>query len=252
MPKSLRNQKTGRTLVALWLALVTNVVTTRSVVADESAWKVTEGKGYTACERLARNLDEWQEYADNFCELKLSPKFPEFSFPEWQPLDIEQNLRLVYSAELQLPMLTPTGTPKLPFDQWLAKFRERVQTSGAVPRLRSLRTRLNKQGPETLIMYEPDVAECARNMSAFGYTSGVGGHIFVHRPTQADQPMELIGGTGSRQKQQLILYQGVPFFLWAAPDSVLGPKHVWRVNFSRTSKFRFIFLIIIVESKLWK
>lgn len=52
------------------------------------------GKRFSLCRDLAANLNTFKNEPPLICGLKFSPKFKDFRFPKWQPLDVNKNMNI--------------------------------------------------------------------------------------------------------------------------------------------------------------
>lgn len=193
----------------------------------DTPYRLVEGRGYTVCEAFLKNLNAFNE--PMVCDLKVHPSHSEFSSLEWEELDVQSNLKLVYEAESLLVLLTPTGTKPKPFEEWAKDFHARVASSKTnAPRLRRAILDLNGSGPETLIWYEqPGTESCRDSVAQLRHASSLvtfGGDIFVQR--RKSQQLERI--TGLTGRTEVVLYKGrSPWFVHA----YMGPA--WRQERSK-------------------
>jgi hypothetical protein len=136
-------------------------------------YRLTKGKGYSMCEAYAASANALPaEDPPMLCEQKA---LSQFRLPQWDALDLEDHLSLVYQASMLLPPYDQRGVAHPPLEDWRKDFLARVQRGELKPRLRRSRLALNERGVETLILYEPDVTACER------YKVAAGGHLFVLR-----------------------------------------------------------------------
>jgi hypothetical protein len=195
------------------------------------------GKGFTVCEMLLKNMNALSASEPPMaCAVKIHPRYLKFfSLPVWEELDVQKNLKLVYSAEGKILALTPPGTQPLPYDQWLARFKVRVSKGTARPRLRKTVMALNQRGPETLISYESAVGGCERQSNN---TSEWGSYMFVMRDNGTD-PLEQIEGTLSPYAG-VLRANGKAYLYDANIDAkYFGsvPRRVWGISLREISKF---------------
>jgi len=167
-------------------------------------YRMTAGFGYTVCEAFLKNVNAFPiTEPPMVCDVKIHPQHGQFKKVEWEELPIKDYVQLAYEAELQLPM-SRASHPS--FESWSTEFLGQVDRNEIVPWLRRTRLALNERGPETLISYERDSAECAK------YKLGGGGHIFVRREEPKVKLEPIKGAVGSDLGADILVYRGKPFF----------------------------------------
>lgn len=180
-------------------------------------FQVVRGKGWSVCERYARFLNA-QPPAESppLCHLQLSPEVKE---PDWEVLDIQKHLNVIYLIE-HPPYKAATNPDKPPpsFERWQQDFWQR-QSEGQSPRLRRTHLALAEGGPvETILAYEADQNRCDRAVRENGYDFRGGGGGFAlwnERLGKIDDYQSMLAflpGTPSR----LVLFHGRPFMVWVA------------------------------------
>lgn len=197
--------------------------------SEPQRYRIVQGKGYSACEAFLRNVNAFPPDDSMACELKIDHTRSEFTRPQWEELDVQSHLALIYEAESLLRILTPIGTKVPPFPEWQAKYRERIASGRAKPRLRKTTLDLNGNGPETLVWYElPDGESCQPDgpPEYVGSQHSFGGHVFVQR--RATGKLEGLSGLITTQSRtDILLYNGRPYFA----NAYLGP--LWIAGRSR-------------------
>jgi len=185
----------------------------------EPRFRVTEGKGYSVCENYAKFLNSLpDEEAYPICHLTLSPSFPDLKEPDWEEMDIQSHLGLVYEFE---KILSPSAhdRPVDTFEHWKAVYEKQIRTGEALPRLRRTHlAMLNKAPVETILAYEPDRNVCEKDIKTYGYPLRAT-HTWLYLWNEQEQKMEsrnvshiAFGGL----PKELLLYQGRPLTFYVA------------------------------------
>jgi hypothetical protein len=135
------------------------------------------GQGWEVCEAYIGFLNETPATEEPpICDLKLD-RVPGMREPNWEVLDVWQNLPLVHQIELLLGRGEPA--PDRDFERWKTQFRARIDEQGQRPRLRRARLALVPEkhfevgraeagGPrkiptgriETVLAYDFDLNRC--------------------------------------------------------------------------------------------
>lgn len=114
----------------------------------------------SVCTALAENLNEFCDDRPMVCELKISPKHPELSLPQWSPLDIKTNMGLIEKLERGSSMIYTRNYPGAGDRSWnefrktLLKYQARGTTSFKSASI----DLLNRGKPETI--YQIDNGFC--------------------------------------------------------------------------------------------
>jgi uncharacterized protein YecT (DUF1311 family) len=185
-------------------------------------YRLVAGMGYSVCEAYLKHLNAFPPDAPPMiCNVRPNPKFSDITQPKWEELSVEDNLSLIYAAELLLPPYYKWQykyrEPPKPFpsyEEWKAGFDARVKAGKISPRLYRTRLALNERGPETLIGYEPEPDLCEHNLHKYNSATGDGPHIFVLND-DPEEPLKHIG-VGSDLRASVLMSKGRPFFAWGA------------------------------------
>lgn len=174
-------------------------------------FSVVQGKGWSVCESYARFLNS--RPADEplpSCHLKLNPALKE---PNWQELDVQSSLDVIYSLEYP-PYRSSLNPDKKPpsFIDWKTAF-ERDLAGGRAPRLRRTHLALVAGGPEeTVLAYEADRNDCDDEVKSRGYSDwGHGAKLFLW-DYQQDKVSDFRSSLAfPPDHASLLLYRGAPF-----------------------------------------
>lgn len=220
--------------IALTCFLALTPSTRAGEPSEPPRYRIVQGQGYTACEAFVKNLNAFPIDDSMACDLKIHRTHPEFSRPQWEELDVQTHLDLVYEAE---NLLMSAGSKPPPFVQWQSRYQERVASDQRKPpRLRKATLDLNGSGPETLIWYEvPGAESCPIDEGRQQYVDAMnsfGGHVFVQR--RATGELERIYGfITTNGRTDVLLHAGRPYFanaylgpIWAGGES----KRVLRIG----------------------
>lgn len=221
----------------------------RASGASKHRYTLAHGKGWSVCEAYLKFLNATPATEEPpLCDLKLK-RVPGMREPDWEVLDVHQNLKLVHEIELILGIGRIEPAPDRDFERWKTQFRERTQVQGQQPRLRRTRMKLVSKeyfeigaaevgGPqkiptgrvETLLAYDLDLTSCETEVrkARQGQLHGLGQdqpNLFVF--DEATQRVMGDGSYGMRIQGELWLYGGRPYhFEHPASDGQLIIKRV--------------------------
>ncbi len=209
-------------------------------------YNLAHGKGWSVCEAYLKFLNATPASEEPpMCDLKLK-RVPGMREPDWEVLDLQQNLKLVHEIELILGGGRIEPAPDRDFERWKAQFRERTQVRGEQPRLRRTRMKLVLQeyfeigaaevgGPrriptgrvETLLAYDLDLTSCEKELrkARQGRIGGLGRtqpNLFVF--DEATQRVMGSGGYALRLEGEWWLYDGRPYYVNRQFGDAAGPK----------------------------
>jgi uncharacterized protein len=94
----------------------TNITSTKT---PSRTFKLLKDTGWNVCNDLLKNYNKLLPTIESFaCEIKFDPSMPQFSWPKWQELNIENYLDVIYAIESHiLP-----GGKEPPFEVWRAQY----------------------------------------------------------------------------------------------------------------------------------
>jgi uncharacterized protein YecT (DUF1311 family) len=187
------------------------VVTPNSTPVFKKRFVVTEGKGYTICESYSGFLNSLpEEESMPICHPKLSPAFPDLKEPDWEVMNISENLELVYKIE-KITTHRIFNRPIDTFDHWKAIYEQQIRSGEASPRLRRTHLALLENSPvETILEYVPDRNACKdRRWDNVTHTSL---YIWNKHEQKLEPYISRIAFAGL--PRELLLFQGKPFTFW--------------------------------------
>ncbi len=200
-------------------------------------YRLVEGKGYSICEAYLKHLNAFPpETPPMVCNIRPNPKFSNITQPDWEEIDVNENIHLIYAAEMQYPPFSLNRydpDKSLPtFDEWKPNFDARVRAGKIKPKLYRTRLAINKKGGiETLIGYAPDPDRCERDLQNYNSGKTRWAHIYVLND-DPNQPMKAIGGAyGSHKTTRILIYRNRPFFAWGASEDF----ETWGLGISAAS-----------------
>ncbi|MFN6970464.1 MAG: lysozyme inhibitor LprI family protein [Rheinheimera sp.] len=168
------------------------------------------GHGNTICEAYLKHLnsisEDWPHAA---CKVWVNPTRGDIHLPQWQSLDIESNLALVY----QLVSFERVGSPT--FAKWQADYVSKLKSGKIYPSLKQLEVALKKGEPaKTLVRYEEgnsEITGCDKNDFPIGYPIGYGNRtnseIFI-----LDQHKNIVKPV-HYNGVEMLFYKSRPFFI---------------------------------------
>ncbi len=147
------------------------------------------GDGVPVCEHFVKMLNAYgAEAHPTACEVSLHPAFPEFSEPEWEDLDIQKNINLVYRIDRSINPLVESNKRRreLNFQQWQELFEKEIAGGQSKPRLRRTTLRSSNGKPVAVFSYvrnddcNQDVIKAHRGFSR------TGGVLFMRDETNGE------------------------------------------------------------------
>lgn len=198
-------------------------------------YRLVAGKGYSICETFLKHLNSLPTNAPPMiCNIRPNPAYNavtrddwDITQPDWEALDVQENLHLIYAAEMEYPPYSVyryDQDKELPtFEEWKADFDARISAGKIHPKLYRTRLALNEEGRvETLIGYEPEPEACERNLPKYEWSTRSGGkHIFVFNDDPEEPVKTIHGNVGSDFLLTVLRYRGKYYFAWGGGD---GPK----------------------------
>lgn len=191
---------------------------------SKQRFTVSQGKGWTVCESYARYLNSLPDSTPlPLCHIPRYPDFPDLKEPDWEVMDIQSNLELVYKLE-KLTSPSYHDRPVDTFDHWKTVFDQQIKEGVASPRLRSTHLALLDKGPvETIMAYEPDQEKCDREMTknGFAYNGALTNlYLWNEQEQRIDNDKNYIG----RIPFDLLLFQGKPLLFLSAWGFGTNPR----------------------------
>jgi uncharacterized protein len=168
------------------------------------------GHGNTICEAYLKHLnsisEDWPHAA---CKVWVNPTRGDIHLPQWQSLDIESNLALVY----RLVSFERVGSPT--FAKWQVDYVSKLKSGKIYPSLKQLEVALKKGEPaKTLVRYEEgnsEITGCDKNDFPIGYPIGYGNRtnseIFI-----LDQHKNIVKPV-HYNGVEMLFYKSRPFFV---------------------------------------
>jgi len=94
----------------------TNITSTKT---PPRTFKLLKDTGWNVCNDLLKNYNKLLPSIESFaCEIKFDPSIPQFSWPNWQELNIENYLDVIYAIESHISF----GKKLPPFEIWRAQY----------------------------------------------------------------------------------------------------------------------------------
>lgn len=180
------------------------------------------GKGYTVCEAYLKYLN--QSLPDlNVCDVAVPPKF---KVPDWEEMDIHDNLHLAYKAELlrffYFKSYSNLGfEPNPGFEMWEKEFLEDMETGQITPRMKKVRITPTDKGDVTILAYSRDSERCQKGLvglvpkgkSRNNRWTGSGNIHFILSENNDLQEIEGSLPLLSKYLHEMLLYNGKPYFI---------------------------------------
>lgn len=212
-------------LIVLAIALAT--ISTTPAAADgaktssnkrKPRYTLPEGKGWSVCESYQKVLNSAPaSVPPPICDLRLD-RVPGMKEPDWEVLDLDQNLEVVHQVELVLGKTNIEPEPSREFDKWKRQFDERRQERGQQPRLRRARLALVDGGPvETVLSYDIDMTACQREAARAKKGAVFDSYLGLRHQLTFDEAKHRVEVGGPLRSAdttgELLLYGGKPYFV---------------------------------------
>lgn len=185
--------------------------------AEKPRYTLPSGKGWAICEAYLKLLNATPANEEvPTCDLKLK-RVSGMREPDWEELDIAQNLETVHQIEVLLGVGHIDPAPEKDFERWKIQREARIKANEEKPRLRRTHLALVPGGPvETVFTYDFDTQLCEKEV-----------HKAYHRiPARAelgepnffiyDEVKKKVSGSSywtTMARGSLELFQGKPYFL---------------------------------------
>lgn len=169
---------------------------------------VGSGRGIAVCNAYLQNINSFPGYPPMVCRRPLNPKFPEFTKPNWEPLDVMNNLGLLEAiGRVRYRSLTPEQ-----FEKWRASIKSQVVESHLSLAIADVDVD-GDGAPEPVVRY--DEGDCdPGNESTFSGPSGV--TFYVLTPDRAQVDAKKTRWLHAAGRADLFLYNGQVFVsMWA-------------------------------------
>jgi uncharacterized protein len=164
------------------------------------------GHGYTVCESYLKHLNSLpKDWPHGACKAWVNPALGDISLPQWQSLDVESNLALVYQ------LVSFEKAEFINFAKWQADYVSKLKSGKIYPSLKQLEVSLTKGEPlQTLVRYQEGDSEmtgCDKNDMPILSGGGTNSEIFIL--DERKQPVKEVNFA----YEEMLLYKKQPFFI---------------------------------------
>lgn len=164
------------------------------------------GHGYTVCESYLKHLNSLpKDWPHGACKAWVNPALGDISFPQWQSLDVESNLALIYQ-------LVSFGKAEfINFAKWQADYVSKLKSGQIYPSLKQLEVSLTKgEQLRTLVRYQEGDSEMTGcNKNDMPIVSGGSTNSIIFILDERKQPARQVPLTHN----EMLLYKNQPFFI---------------------------------------
>jgi len=168
------------------------------------------GTGFTVCEAYLKSLNTLPEkWKHGACVPWIDPSDKRFGFPNWEHLDVNKNLSLMYQIERLIP---PSNNKIEDFDEWRSVYMLKIQTGKIKPSLMRATMEITKgAGSETLLRYDEGdagISGCDKGVPNNG--GGSSAWLFILDEAKSG----LIGEVnGIHTRADVVVFSGKPLFV---------------------------------------
>lgn len=164
------------------------------------------GHGYAVCEAYLKHLNSLpKDWPHGACKAWVNPVLGDISLPQWQSLDIESNLALIYQ------LVSFEKAEFITFAKWQADYVSKLKSGQIYPSLKQVEVGLTKGEPsQTLVRYQEGdsvMSGCDNNHMPTGSGGSTSAMIFILN--EHKQPVEQV----QFAHEELLLYKNQPFFI---------------------------------------
>ncbi len=164
------------------------------------------GHGYTVCEAYLKHLNSLpKDWPHGACKAWVNPALGDISFPQWQSLDVESNLALIYQ------LVSFEKAEFISFAQWQAGYVSKLKGGKIYPSLKQLEVSLTKDEPQqTLVRYQEGDSEmtgCDKNHMPTSNGGNTNSMVFIM--DELKKPIKQVPFA----HEEMLLYKRQPFFI---------------------------------------
>ncbi len=191
---------------AVWFAWAAN-----SLADDQRpAYRLTEGMGYTVCEAYLRNLRAFGPgERDPVCNPRPHPGNKNFSEPTWQQMDVQQNLKLIYQAEITGGIYLAIRSDSRDTSNGAKPSRQRSRPAQS-PEPEARASRFRQDSPVDVVAYSRNPDGCEADFKRFGASENTGYRWFFYDEA-TNSLNEMPQGPEAILPAQYFSLEGTPF-----------------------------------------
>jgi hypothetical protein len=175
----------------------------------QPTYRLVSGKGYTVCEAYLRNLRAFgPDERHPVCAPRPHRTNRDFSEPIWEPMDIQQNIELIYRAEMSWGIYFQHPERHPPFQKWRDEYEREVRSGAIQPSLKQATVEFVKGKRTTIVAYARNHAGCEAEFARHGASDNAGHRWFFYNPSTNE--LRLYEGLLGNPAGALLLFRGRP------------------------------------------
>src|SRR5512146_2368784 len=184
---------------SLGVLLLTLVLTPGGAAADKAKprYRIIAGENFVVCRAYLRNLKAFgPDERDPVCAPRPHPTNKDFAEPQWEMMDIWQNIEMIYKAEMSYGIYRDHLERHPPYEQWRKDFEAKTHSGEIHPSLKRTHIEFVKGKPVTVVAYARNPEGCEADFARDG-ASGNAGHrwFFYDEATQTLKRVDGFAGT---------------------------------------------------------
>jgi len=178
-------------------------------------YEIVRGYGREVCEAFLKNLNSFPQEPPMVCERKLNPKFPEFTRPDWHPLDPLQYRELVRQIDRQIYRLE-TEEQEKKFEKMSETLERRVQEKHIMLSIAQFDIDMDNV-PDYVLRVEYGIHSCdATDALTYGNPGGVRLFILTADQSQIDLKRTNLVLPVHFGRPELFIYKGQTYLsIWS-------------------------------------
>ena len=174
-------------------------------------YRIIAGKGYAVCDSYLRNLRSFGPgERDPVCAPRPHPTNKDFAEPEWEAMDIWQNIEMIYKAEMSGGIYRDYPERHPPYEQWRKDLETRVRSGAIHPSLKRARIEFVKGKPVSVVAYARNPEGCEADFARDGASENTGHHWFFYDEETRALKRDAGGSYGSDFAGAILIFRKRP------------------------------------------
>jgi len=166
-----------------------------AAAADKATptYRIITGENFLVCRAYLQNLKAFgPNERDPVCAPRAHPTNKDFTEPEWEMMDIWQNLELIYKAEMSYGIYRNYPERHPPYEEWRKDFEAKVRSGEIHPSLKLARIEFVKGKSVPVVAYARNHVACEADFARDGGSENTGHRWFFY--DEASQTLKAVDG----------------------------------------------------------
>jgi len=144
-------------------------------------YRILVGEKFAVCKAYLRNLKAFgPNERDPVCDPRPHTTRQEFLEPEWEAMDVWQNIELVYKAEMSWGIYRNHPEKHPTYEQWHKDFEAQAKSGAIQSSLKRARIEFVQGHPVTVIAYSRNPTSCEADFARDGASENAGHRWFFY------------------------------------------------------------------------